>query len=260
MTVFEITKPGTWLNLPNNHQLSFEVQNLIDQLIECFYEANQALNLFDSEYSKSYSMQKETWEKDRKEREIVEEQLKKDIGDDNFYIPYEEMRLKVDTIFNRQKWERGILPNDLKRKNIFIFAKSFLFALDNFQKVFKALLDKNKTSELYSHLEQSYNEFCDYFKDLREVRNSAHHSEDRIQGLSFGKPIPIKPLSNDFIKADSGALLLNVLNNRNYGNTLGNGYYGEVEVSIESLEFARKIVQNILESFQWKGPKMYLPR
>lgn len=260
MTVFEITKPGIWLNLSNSHQLSFEIQKLIDQLIDCFYEANQALNLFDCEYFEGHSMGKETWEKDRDEREIIEKQLKNDMGEDNFYRAYEEMSLKIDIIFNRQKWERGILPNDLKRKNVFIFAKSFLFALDNFQKVFKALIDKNKTSELHSNLEQLYKAFCDYFKDLREVRNSAHHNEDRVQGLSFSKPIALKPLSNDFIKADSGVLLLNVLNNRKYGNTLGNGYYGEVEVSIESLEFVHKIVQNILESFEWKGSKMYLPR
>lgn len=145
MTVFEITKPGTWLNFSNDSQLNFELQILIDQLIDCFYEANQALNLFDVEYYyKDQSYNKETWEKDRKEREIIEDQLRKDIGDDNFYTGYEEMKLKIDTVFNRQKWETGILPDDLKRKNIFIFAKSFLFALDNFQKVFKALIDKKK--------------------------------------------------------------------------------------------------------------------
>lgn len=260
MTVFEITKPGTWLNFSDDSQLNFELQNLIDQLIDCFYEANQALNLFDSEYCKDRSFKKETWEKDRIERTVIEEKLKKEFNDDNFQYSYEEMIFKVDTIFNRQKWEKGVLPNDLSKKNIFIFAKSFLFALDNFQKIFKVLIDKKNALEIPLNLEDLYNKFCVYFKDLRDVRNSAHHNEDRIQGLSFGKPIPLKPILNDFIKADSGALIINSLNNRKYGNTLGNGFYGEVEVSTESLEFIRKMIQNILESFEWKGSKMYLPR
>ena len=110
------------------------------------------------------------------------------------------------------------------------------------------------------NLEGLYNDFCIYFKDLKEVRDSAHHNEDRIQGLSFKKLIPLKPLSNNFIKADSGALIINSLNNKKFGNTLGSGFYGEVEVSTESLDFAQKIVQNILESFEWKGSKIHLPK
>lgn len=84
--------------------------------------------------------------------------------------------------------------------------------------------------------------------------------EDRTRSLGkYGKPIDLKPIDNQLIKADGGALVLNCLNGTRYGNTMADGHYGEVDVSPQSMELLSSIFQEVLDSFQWKGQKSHLP-
>ncbi|MXF14398.1 hypothetical protein FQ010_27010, partial [Escherichia coli] len=76
------------------------------------------------------------------------------------------------------------------------------------------------------------------FPDLRGVRNSTQHREDRARGLGVGrepKPLNLQPISNTFINAPQGALILNNLNGTKFGSTMSDGHYGEVDISPESL-------------------------
>lgn len=85
--------------------------------------------------------------------------------------------------------------------------------------------------------------------------------EDRSRGLGRNQkqPLKLKPIKNNMIYSEGGALVLNSLNGNNYGNTMADGHYGEVEVSIESLIFIRDCIQEIINSLKWKGPKGHYP-
>src|SRR5439155_8339019 len=99
--------------------------------------------------------------------------------------------------------------------------------------------------------------FSQSFPTLREVRNSAQHVEDRIRGLGRGRqPLNLKPVQNQMVNAPAGGVLIvDSLNGNKFGGTLANGEYGEIEVSIASLERVRELVEVLIDSFPWKGPK-----
>ena len=49
MIIFQVVKPGVWLDGIADRQTSFNIENLIRNLIDVFYEANLSLNLFNEE-------------------------------------------------------------------------------------------------------------------------------------------------------------------------------------------------------------------
>lgn len=97
--------------------------------------------------------------------------------------------------------------------------------------------------------------------NLRGVRNSVSHFEDRSRGLGRDKqPLNLKPVVNRMVNAPGGGVLMleNLLNNR-FGSTMEDGHYGEVEVSIETLKISAECVQRVLNAFAWKGPRRHAP-
>ncbi len=64
---------------------------------------------------------------------------------------------------------------------------------------------------------------------------------------------------NKLAIAPEGVLILGSLNGNKYGSTMENGFYGEVEVSVQSLELARMAIQTCIDAFSWKPPKHHVP-
>ncbi len=83
--------------------------------------------------------------------------------------------------------------------------------------------------------------------DLKPVRDSIEHAEDRMRGLDRNRqPMTLAPISNRMINAPGGGVLVgDALNDRHYGGTVDDGTYAEVEVSDDTLEVARASVQAI---------------
>jgi hypothetical protein len=104
--------------------------------------------------------------------------------------------------------------------------------------------------------------FYAHFQTLTYVRDSSHHLEDRIRGRRRGDiKIDLKPINiPGFMKSYAGVLALDNLNNNRYGSTMANGNYGEVEVSIDSLNKARDCIQETIDAFEWEGFKAYHPQ
>jgi len=101
------------------------------------------------------------------------------------------------------------------------------------------------------------------FPDLRRVRNTAQHLEDRSRGLGAGKnpkPMTLQPVENRLISApEGGVLVLNSLTDNRFGCTMSDGHYGEVEISPQSLQVLCGLLHEVLQCFQWKGPVQHAP-
>lgn len=261
MYIFEITKPGTWLEA-GDREWSREIEKILKGLEEQFYEANLALNMFLDTISISrdrsnYSRKQR--EADMNRRTEIGKEIKAKYVDHYNHQNWDEISFQTEVRFKREQWQQGRMPREFEHNQAFMHARSFLYALDSFEKFLKVLKSQPNVSEKISEL---YKRFGKSFPNLRGVRNTAQHMEYRYRGLGAErnpKPLELKPIDNQMIKAKGGTLVLNCLNVTKYGNTMANGHYGEVDVSPKSMESLRSIFQDILDSFQWKGPKNHLP-
>ncbi|MBX9474142.1 hypothetical protein J8Z83_05410 [Yersinia enterocolitica] len=259
MYIFEILKPGTWLE-SDDHEWSWEVEGLLRNLESQFYEANLALNLFLTSMNQNNEHPiLEQWQLDNARRYEIKKELENKHLNPYDHNTWDEIQLETEIRFKREKWSKGQLPREFIHNQPLINARIFLYALDSFDKLLKVLKNYRDVPELIADL---HCELRQYFPDLLGVRNTAHHIEDRSRGLDASRPpqpLELKPVDNQMVKSDSGVLILNSLNGTKYGNTMANGHYGEVDVSPASMEILRSILQRLLDSFEWKGPKTHLP-
>ena len=157
------------------------------------------------------------------------------------------------------QWSEGRVPREFEHNLPFIYARAFLYALDAFDKFLGVL---SREVNVPTQLRTFHSQVAEAFPDLRRVRNTAQHLEDRARGLGAGRnpqPLELKPVNNALIAAPSGALVLNCLNGSKYGSTMADGHYGEVDVSPESMAQLQKILQSVLQSFTWRGPMQHAP-
>lgn len=259
MYIFEITKPGTWL-ATDDREWSWEIEGILRNLEGQFYEANLALNMFLHTITRDRShSSSEQWETDANRKAEIRREIESKYGEPYAQGDWDEVQFHTEVAFKREQWQAGRMPREFEHNQAFMHARSFLYALDLFDKFLNVLVSQPGVPEVISVV---YEKFGASFSDLRQVRNTAQHMEDRSRGLGAGrnpKPLDLKPIDNQMIKSDGGALVLNCLNGTKYGNTMADGHFGEVDVSPESMEALRSIFQEILDSFEWKGPKSHLP-
>lgn len=260
MYIFEIVKPGTWLDYDEcDRDWTWEVEGILRNLENQFYEANLALNMFLQclEMDKQ-SFSSEQWEKDSNRRSEIRRSIEQKYNNPYDHSLWEEISFETEIIFKREQWNSGKLPRVFQHNQRFMHARTFLYALDSFDKFLNVLKVKNNIPPAIAEIHER---FGSSFSDLRGVRNTAQHIEDRSRGLGAGKnkKLDLKPINNQMIKSDGGALILNCLNGTKYGNTMADGHYGEVDVSLASMEILHSIFQEVLNAFQWKGSKSHLP-
>ena len=258
MYIFEIIKPGTWLE-HHDRESSWEIEGILRSIEGQFYEANLALNMFLHSIQRDRpSHSSEEWEADAKRRSEIRQSIEAKY-DSHDHSKWDEMNLEVEILFKREKWQAGKMPREFEHNQSFMHARSFLYALDSFDKFIKVLKNQPNVPKILSDL---HNEIGQAFPNLRGVRNTSQHMEDRSRGLGAGrnpKPLELKPIDNQLVRSENGALMLNCLNGTKYGNTMADGHYGEVDVSPESMEALHSIFQKVLDAFTWKGPKSHLP-
>ena len=259
MYIYEIIQPGTFLEAEDQGD-KWELENIIRNLVDQFYDANLALNLFIDSYKRGHNPPSaEQWQTDSKRRSEIRREVKLKYNNPHDHAVWHEIHLQTEITFKKEQWQSGKLPRQFEHNQSFIYARAFLYALDSFDKFFGVL---KKQSNVPSELEEIYIKFGREFSDLRGVRNSAQHMEDRSRGLGAGinpKPLKLKPIDNGFIKSEGGIIALNCLNGTKYGNTMADGHYGEVDVSPQSMEALSVILQDILEAFKWTGGEMHFP-
>lgn len=241
-----------------DNKLALDVQNLLRLIESEFTEATLALNLFNNERHQFEPHSEEQWHKDMERRQQLRFKYEKqhDVQAFNFEN-HEEISNLVEIELKREKWAAGESPKRYKHARAFLYAKSFLNNLATLGRLLKVL---SNTKGVPVNIRYISKKFFNFFPQLREVRNSAQHIEDRGRGLgSDRKPMDLKPVNNQAIKSDGGVLILNQLNGNRYGNTMADGHYGEVEVSSDSLKHVQECIQRVIDSFKWKGPKSHYP-
>jgi hypothetical protein len=258
MFVFEITTPGTWLDY-EDREWSWRIEGLLRHLQSQFFEANAALNLFVQAASvRPPRLDHTRWELDAKRRSEIRVQIEQERGATLTRELWEEIHFETEVRFKREQWSQGGLPREFERIPRFLYARAFLYALDAFDKFLGVL---SKEPSVPSELAALHAQIAAAFPDLRAVRNTAQHLEDRARGLGAGRePLDLKPIENQMINAPGGGVLvLDSLNGSKYGSTMADGHYGEVDVSPETMQRLQRILQEVLRSFRWRGPKQHSP-
>lgn len=265
MHVFELYTKGSFVQFGDDKAAS-ELDAMLRALISSFYEANTSLNLFNVEQEclrASFKTEPKDALKIFQEKQQRSNEIRFSIQDKYDQFDYHDqlrMMNDIEMTMKHEDWARGIPPREMAHNKIFIFAKSFLYSLDTMHEILKVI---SFYPEVPDEIKEVLRSFDASFPALREVRNSAHHMEDRVRGIKgVGKnkaPIVFQPVDGGGMKLNNGAIILNNLHHTKYGCTMSNGHYGEVDVSIESLGLVRDLIQRVLDVFDWKGREAYYP-
>lgn len=254
MHVFDFVVSGAFLDY-EDEAWSSGVRYQLTILEGAFFEANDALNLFLSSLSEASKEDEKCFGLDQavfERRSVIEEKM----GGGVFslsYSDYLERRVEVEAVWKREKWSTGASPRNFIWNRPLVYARMFVFALDTFECLLKVLQEDPKVPQQVS---VAFEDMRRKFPNLRGIRNSAHHLEDRARGIAtYKRKIDLKPMQSGGINAPGGALVLSALHGTVYGYTMENGFYGEIDVSPQTMLVLKSILDVVLSSFAWKGPK-----
>ena len=260
MFVFDVIKPGSFLDYEDRLWAS-RINGQLNTIEGVYLEANAALDGFiRAHINLKSSIDSQELERKRIRRGELSSEAERSLGRSPSFEEFLEISHDSDVVVNRESWLAGTPPTSFITNRCFIYAKAFLYSLDNFEKLLAVLLKEDGVPQAISQL---HKEFELFFPELRGVRNTSHHLEDRSRGLGAGrvpKKMDIKPVNNSaYSMPEGGVLILNSLNGTKYGSTMANGEYGEVDVSVASMKEIQRIFGSILESFKWSGRKTQIP-
>lgn len=120
----------------------------------------------------------------------------------------------------------------------FIHARSFIHAIHEVQKL-TTVLDQLVGDS--PDIKTASNDLASRIPDLKQVRDSEQHLEDRLQGTARGRKLPTAQL-----------WIGNLVNNQ-YQMTMNNGRVGSVEISGATLDVAASCIQRVIDALEWTG-------
>lgn len=261
MYILDFIVPGTWLDYEDNDWV-WNIRTQIDSLRRYFFGATALLNLFVEEQQRhSYSLSFDSIESKMQHNYARRKQLELEKGYDIFSLSREELQrldVEIGVQLAREAWAEGDAPREIKYDLASLYAREFIYTLDHFNQFLKVL---EESPLVPPGVANARKKFLRNFPSLRQIRNSAHHPEDRSRNIgSDGKKMTLQPIVNDAIHAPGGGVLvLGLLNNSKYGATLGDGSFAEIDVSLESLEKMKEALVEVIESFKWKGAPSHAP-
>jgi hypothetical protein len=256
---------GTWIEGLED-RVGREVESLCYVMESNVTDAVLALAMFEqaSATAHEHGLDKAAWDRDRElERRRREELETEEPEIEGEWIGARMTRLseqaRRDVV--RAKWDAGELPQSYAHRLPFIHARTFMTSLAQLRRAMGeiAKLDIGGAQE---RVEAARDQFDAALPDLKPVRDSIEHAEDRMRGLNRKKTaMTLAPISNQMIEAPGGGVLVgDALNGRHYGGTIDDGTYAEVEVADDTLETARVAVQEIFDALPWRaGHRQFAP-
>lgn len=258
MHQFTITFPGTWIAHADRGQAS-KIQNLLALLERQFGDVVLALNLFQREQEREQEQlraairapQQQEDEASRLAAQLEERYLQ-ELGEAVFYQNYWVIQQQIEAEVRGQMWRQGQLPQEYLNRLPFLYAHAFVYALDSFGRILAVIAAETPdappaTADLERRLQRE-------FPDVKGVRDSAHHIEDRGRGVDrHGKPLQLKPMDTHLVKAPGGALVLSCLTGDKLGYTAEDGKFAEVSINADRARVLAEIFQGVIAAFPWQG-------
>lgn len=244
MYVSEIRYPGTALDGLTEKDAS-DVENLCRHIVDGLEEAAVALASFPEARANMRPAQRETDAISSEDRDKIAATRRsaqeagasaEDVG---------AMYYDGEQAIKRELWRQGRWPDLYMRKRPFMFARDFVLGLDQVAKGLRAL---NKLPCSPPAIDQLMTQWENAFPDLKDVRDSEQHGEERARMLEHGRPI-VTPFFHQGNLADKNEYIW----------TKADGDTGTVEVSETTLASAQAIVQSVLEAFTWIGAPRWVP-
>lgn len=241
--VFELRYPGRSLR----DQSGSHIRAFLDELDNSLAKAGVSLALYET--VKAVPSTEPSWVRQRTVVMAIAQELESRLPAD----PDEQQRIlqqipPPDLVARRQEWAQGIMPDDYKRQLPFVYAHEVLYALDTIGCLIKVLAEITERAEVIA----AEKDFKAWLPNVRDIRNSAHHMEDRIRGLQTGgKPIDLQAVNNESFNAPQGTLSLNNIFNDKLGYTAGDGNYYQIEISVATVTKAQKAIQRAIDGLEW---------
>jgi len=258
---FEYEIPGTWLRV-RDEAAKRELEALFLGLERAFHESVMAWLLFSEARVEPAIRVPSDAEMDaqfEERRSILSAVLES--SDPGFasdpHQTFQAASIEVERQLVRREWSRGVLPQAIAGTRVFLLARGFLYSAAHIGSILRVLAGHRN----YPVFADDSSRFEAAFPDLRDVRNSAAHPEDRVRGIGLrGEMIDAKGIvqrGSDGARAD--VLFNSILAGDRFGTTMHDGFYGEVSVSEQSVCLMRDLIEDVLSSVPWSGPRQIKP-
>jgi hypothetical protein len=261
-TIRELER-GVWLDdsvVPDDSRRGIEM--LCQLLSDCVADLVVSLSMFEHAQTESSARMRvqhdhEQWERDGEQRRAREAELEAAAGiawgDPDYFEKSETIREQVRREMLREKWTREGGPESYRRRAPFIHAQSFVSTLAVLQRSLVALTKYQLEPQVKAGLQQACDQFAAALPELKDVRDSIAHVEERVRGEAKRKKISTQPVSNSMIHApQGGVMVVSALNNQHYGGTIADGTYVEVEVADATTAVACTVVQAVFDALPWR--------
>ena len=256
---YMLTYPGTWVDLPHR-DAAHNISSLLHLIESNLTEAAISLGAYIcSRNVPRPSRAAENWRQDVDASRVYEQRVRAEWGvGEHDFARFDEIRAEVDRRRLKEAFAANVLPEGYIHKMPFVHAKGFLTAAHTIR---LALLQCIKIGAIQAQADTARDAIDAALPKLKGVRDSEAHVDERVQGMAWKKRIQLQPLQNRMINAPGGGvLIIGSLTGDNFGNTMEDGNYGEVPVTLDTFNLFVRVFQEFLDRLPWRGGPRVVPR
>lgn len=249
-------------------QQAQQTDELITAMINAYWDAHLSLSLFSQTHTETWARVRfensQKFMRERHERDLRKYEIERELSTGRESLEEEsKIKERAELLHRQERWAAGEMPFDFQVRMPSLYAHSFLTAVDMIGKLLLALKQEPGASP---DIEAAEERFACEFKNVRLIRNSALHLEDRIRNIGARKknpsPLVAKPVQGYGIHNPNNIGDVRILGAL-YGNQLvyllDNGETAHIEVSEKTLAGLQPILQLALDAFNWQGPPKHHP-
>jgi hypothetical protein len=179
----------------------------------------------------------------------AERSLSSPTAEQNAEIQIEARRRCLKAAFDRRE-----LPDAYVRRLPFVHAKSFLSSVWMLKSAFFQGRDLPPIAKQSAAADDA---ILASLPDLKAVRDSASHADERVQRLAQGKPIP--PSTQVLAPSIAISFIVDSLINDNITYTSPDSQHGQVPVTRATFDLCAKVSQDFINTLPWGGFKRLKP-
>lgn len=185
----------------------------------------------------------------RNELERLTIQLRMQVLDANFALDAFDLAISK---------RASVWRDEIQSRAPFIYARTFMFALDNLQKACAKFVTAAKLAP--ADVKEADKAWDEALPGLRALRNSSHHGEDRIRGYRYREKINPAAFDGLGVQVPEGAaIFMENLSDRTFFSTGGDGRVASLEITTISLVKAAALAERALSSVPWTGEMQTVP-